>query len=249
MVELDSEPTTEELDKAIGGIAAELIKCSKNTMLKNLHNLLCQCWREGAVPQNMRDANIVTSYKTKGDRACTDFGLTISLNKTNVMGQGIDSPPSITINNYKLEVVNQFTYLRSKICDNLLLDADINGRIGACVISTLLYGSETCMRYARHKKKLNSFHLRCLRRILNTTVLSHAQMPSMYTLLKQRQLRWLGHVHRMEDGRIPKDVLYGELVSANKSAGPDGIPAEVFKHRGYLLTRRLHHNDHKHLEV
>jgi len=27
----------------------------------------------------------------------------------------------------------------------------------------------------------------------------------------------------------------------NKAAGPDGLPAEVFKHGGYLLKRRLHH--------
>ena len=24
-------------------------------------------------------------------------------------------------------------------------------------------------------------------------------------------MRWLGHVHQMDDGRIPKDLLYGEL--------------------------------------
>ena len=30
-------------------------------------------------------------------KACQDFGLTISLKKTQVMGQGVDSPPSITI--------------------------------------------------------------------------------------------------------------------------------------------------------
>ena len=27
----------------------------------------CQCWREGEVPQDMRDANRVTLYKNKGD--------------------------------------------------------------------------------------------------------------------------------------------------------------------------------------
>ena len=40
--------------------------------------------------------------------------------------------------------------------------------------------------------------------------------------------------------------LHSEIQQAiaglknNKSAGPDGIPAEVFKHGGYMLTRRLH---------
>ena len=64
--------------------------------------------------------------------------------------------------------------------------------------------------------------MRCLRRILgiswqeknpNTEVLARAGLPSMLTLLRQRRLRWLGHVRRMEDGRIPKDILYGQLAA------------------------------------
>ena len=41
----------------------------------------------------------------------------------------------------------------------------------------------------------------------------------MYTLLRQHWLHWLGHVHHMEDGQIPKDVLYGELTSGQRSTG------------------------------
>ena len=41
----------------------------------------------------------------------------------------------------------------------------------------------------------------------------------MYTLLKQQRLRWLGHVVRMADGRIPKHLLYGELVQGNCPRG------------------------------
>ena len=68
---LDSEPTLEESnqvldqlssDKAPGndGMPVEVIKCAKETLLKEVHKILCQCWREGEVPQDMRDANIVT---------------------------------------------------------------------------------------------------------------------------------------------------------------------------------------------
>ena len=33
--------------------------------------------------------------------------------------------------------------------------------------------------------------------------MSRAGLLSMYILLRQRRLRWLGHVSRMDDGRIP----------------------------------------------
>ena len=35
----------------------------------------------------------------------------------------------------------------------------------------------------------------------------------MYSLLSQRRLRWLGHVHRMNDRRILKEVLHGQLTT------------------------------------
>ena len=102
--------------------------------------------------------------------ACHDFGLTISLKKTNVLGQDTEAPPVISIDDYELDAVCQFTYLGSTITDNLSLDAEIDKRIGkaastltrltvrvwtspkldvktnmavynVCVISTFLYGS------------------------------------------------------------------------------------------------------------
>ena len=81
MDELDSEPTLEDINQALDinqlssgkapendGIPVEVIKCAKGTLLKELHEILCQCRREGEVPQDMRDAIIVTLYKNKGDR-------------------------------------------------------------------------------------------------------------------------------------------------------------------------------------
>lgn len=196
--------------------------------------------------------------------ACREFGLTISLKKTEIMGQDVSEAPIINIGDYTLQVVEQFTYLGSTVTSNLSLDPELNKRIGkaaaamskltkrvwennklttvtkvavyrACVLSTLLYGSESWTTYSRQEHRLNSFHLRCLRRILgitwqdrvtNAEVLDRAKLPSMFTLLSQRRLRWLGHVHRMKDGRIPKDMFYGELAAGSR---PKGRPTLRYK--------------------
>ena len=65
--------------------------------------------------------------------ACKDFGLTISLKKTNVLGQDTMELPAITIDDYELDVVEQFTYLGFTITDNLFLDTEIDKRIGKAV--------------------------------------------------------------------------------------------------------------------
>ena len=41
----------------------------------------------------------------------------------------------------------------------------------------------------------------------------------MYIILSQRKLRWLDHVLRMSDERIPKDPLYIELVVGKCNVG------------------------------
>ena len=98
----------------------------------------------------------------------------------------------------------------------------------AVVITTLLYACETWTVYRRHARKLQQCHTTSLRRILNirwqdkvpdTEVLERANLPSIYTLLKKCQLRWAGHVYRMPDHRIPKQLLYGELASGKRSVG------------------------------
>ena len=54
----------------------------------------------------------------------------------------------------------------------------------------------------------------------NKDALERAGIPSMFAMLSQRRLRWLGgHTRCMEDGRLPKDVLYGELASGSRPVG------------------------------
>ena len=197
--------------------------------------------------------------------ACKEFGLNISIKKTNVTGQDTPAPPSISIDDELLEVTDHFTYLGSTVSSNLSLDVEIDRRIAkaaavmsklskrvwangqltmntklkvyqACILSTLLYGSESWTTYARQENRLESFHLRCLQRILgitrkdkvnNVAVLELAGSLSMHLMLSQRRLRWLGHVRRMEDGRLPvgrpalryKDVCKRDLKVTDIDTG------------------------------
>ena len=98
----------------------------------------------------------------------------------------------------------------------------------AVVMTTLLYACESWTVYSRHAKALNHFHMTCLRRLMNvkwqdmipdTEVLVRAKLPSIFTMLQKAQVRWAGHVHRMPDVRLPKQLLYGELASGKRKAG------------------------------
>ena len=165
--------------------------------------------------------------------------------------------PTITVNGQKLKVVDKFTYLGSTLSRAVHIDDEITARIAkasvafgrlranvwerngikldtklkvykAVVLPTLLYACETWTVYQRHAKRLNHFHLSCLRKLLkikwqdkipDTEVLRKAGMQSMHTVLKLAQLRWTGHVIRMPDARLPKKVFYGELQEGKRSQG------------------------------
>lgn len=56
------------------GIPPDLLKQCKSSLLSPLHKVLCECWEDGSVPQDMRDAKIVTLYKNKGERSdCNNY--------------------------------------------------------------------------------------------------------------------------------------------------------------------------------
>ena len=98
----------------------------------------------------------------------------------------------------------------------------------AMVIPSLLYGSETWTTYRRHVKSLEQFHQRYLRQIMgikwqdnatNTSVLARARLTSIETMLMKNQLRWAGHVVRMSDSRLPKQIFYSELADGARRRG------------------------------
>ena len=165
--------------------------------------------------------------------------------------------PTITIDNNPLTIVDKFTYLGSTISQNALIDDEISARIGkasgsfgkltkrlwskrgvrlatkinvycAVVLPTLLYGCDAWTPYRRHIRRLDQFHMRCLRRIANikwqdmipnTEVLQRCAQNGIEHHIKRAQLRWSGHLVRMADDRIPKTVFYGELGAGHRTWG------------------------------
>ena len=95
----------------------------------------------------------------------------------------------------------------------------------AVVVSVLLYGAETWTLKAQHVRRLNSFHNRCIRTILGVTryqqwkeritskrlASAFGMQQSIPELIMEQRLRWLGHVGRMDEERLPKRALFGEL--------------------------------------
>ena len=98
----------------------------------------------------------------------------------------------------------------------------------AVVLPSLLYGCETWTCYRRHTEKLDQFHLRCLRKVLhvswkghvpNQEILRWAELTGIEAMLNQAQLRWSGHVTRMDDSRLPKQLFHAELSIGKRHKG------------------------------
>ena len=130
------------------------------------------------------------------------------------------SEPTITVNGQKLQVVDKFSYLGSTLSRAVHIDDEVTARTvkasvafgrhrtnvwerngirldtklkvyKAVLLATLIYACETLTVYQRHAKRLNHFHLSCLRKLLkirwqdkipDTEVLKKAKMQNVHTL-------------------------------------------------------------------
>ena len=114
----------------------------------------------------------------------------------------------------------------------------------AVCISTLLYGSEAWTTYKRHLVQLERFHISCLQKILgltwrdripHTQILERTKCTSIEAMVTKRQLRWLGHVIRMPDNRLPKQILYGQLKDGQRRQGG---PKKRFKDQAKVTLKK-----------
>ena len=113
----------------------------------------------------------------------------------------------------------------------------------ACVLSILLYGSECWTLLCNQRRKLESFHHRCLKAILGIS--NSQQWEQRITSLEIRQrwgdtasvtqkvtarrLEWLGHLARMPEHRLPKKCLFGWLPEPRPRGDPRKRWRDVIK--------------------
>jgi hypothetical protein len=140
-----------------------------------------------------------------------------------------------------------FGCLRRSVFQNSRLSISTKRAVyRSVVLAVLLDGSETWTIKTVHTRKLNAFHNRCIRTMLGVTRhqqwrehISSGQLAAKFgmsdsisDILMGHRMRWLGHVGRMEEHRLPKQLLFGELRKKRPSHGTkkrwrDGVMADL----------------------
>ena len=88
----------------------------------------------------------------------------------------------------------------------------------ACILSKLLYNLHSLCLNIAEIRRLDAFHIRCLRRILkiphsyisrvsNSTVLEKANVKTASGMLLERQLTWMGGLARQPDDNVLRQSI------------------------------------------
>ena len=127
-----------------------------------------------------------------------------------------------------------FGSLKKTIFKNILIHRDVKVAVyRSLIIPILLYGSECWFLTSTTKSALVTFHNSCARYILNLTkkrqrenyissqtILNTLKLPYIETLLIKHQLRYCGHICRMNYNRLPRKLLNSWLCKRRPHGSP-----------------------------
>ena len=103
-----------------------------------------------------------------------------------------------------------------------------------CVLSTVLYGSECWTPLKADLDRMDRFHHANIRSILGVSRgrqweqrISSQELRAQWgdptplsRMVQQRRLEWLGHLARLDDTRVPKQLLFACLPQSRPFCGP-----------------------------
>ena len=125
-----------------------------------------------------------------------------------------------------------FGCVQSSMFDSQALSVQIKRGVYCVVVMyTLLYGSE---RWAVKSPRLEGFHNYCIQVIIGVSKTRQGKewittrelagwfgmTENMADIIRKHQCRWLGHLSRMDNSRIPKQLVFGELIKTHHGHGP-----------------------------
>ena len=198
---------------------------------------------------------------TRLENSAKQLGMQISAEKSKVMRMGSDKELDVSMDGEKLGNVTQFKYLGATITEDAKSVQEIKIRIAiatsslaklkpiwrdknismktrmsllrALVTSVFLYGCETWTLNAEMEKRINSFEMNCMRRLLQVHYTSHTsnkqirelmlsylgEHDHLLTIVKRKQLSWFGHVIRWK-GSLANAMLQGGTDGSRKRGRP-----------------------------
>lgn len=205
-------------------------------------------------------------------RLAESLGLKLSIKKSETMTVNAADKCIVEMDGGKLAVCMQFRYLGSIICDDGDLQHELARRISraqgawntlshvwkdnrltvatkvriykASVLPVLLYGCETWAVSERQVRRLESFQIRCVKKLAKTNYLKmrdngisyldllqslsseKAKLHTIRWTMQSKLLSWVGHLARMDDNRIPKLLLFGKFPDPQDNQQREDSPSQ-----------------------
>ena len=225
--------------------------------LQNRCERFAKACNDFSMTNNLKKTVVMSLGTSIPPRILVNGSLLNVVDKFSYLGSVVDSSNNLDdeINQRIGKASTNFGRLSSRVWKNHHIAIKLKIKVyTACILSVLLCSSETWSTYRRRENRLNAFHFRWLRSILgvswsdhvpNSTILHLTGSYDLTTIIRQRRLRWLGHVHRMEDGRLPKDILYSEFYNAPRRTGRPKLRYKDVIKRGMAGFQSLHiHGKH-----